>query len=521
MTFAVANTNIVRDGLAYCWDVGNVKSFPGYGTTLSDLVGGNTSNLWANGTTCPVISTDRGWMKFNATESHSVGTTINQPALGNVIDTYSISVVFRNLASSPKGKLVGVEANQFGQSSTVDGRVLYIGSDGKLYFGISSPPFSGKFAFSSISSVSDGRWHVATATSLGGSTSTSTLYLDGVQQSSASGGSGYTTTSGWWRLGGNISGWTGGGDGYYDGHIAHVAIYKNKVLSGDEVLQNYHAFKERFYPDMPVSTIITKSVVLPTNSTFWAIPSDWSNANNAVEAIGGGAGGTAGTLSGTGGNGGAGGSYSKALNVLATLSTIRYQSGTGGGSGAAGNDTWLNGTGVNSAPTSVSTGVLAKGGGSATSSIGMVIYPGGAGGNGAYQTVGGRCFVGGGGGGAAGPNGAGGAGTTPTYSGSSSPGGTGGAGDAGSGGSGGAGSTSASSPPVSGSAGTEWGISPAYGSGGGGGGASVVYIATDAPGGAGGSYGGGGGGGWWGSNGAIPGGAGSGGIIRVTYKVLI
>ena len=35
----VHNTNVVSDGLVCCWDAANKRSYPGAGTTWTDLVG--------------------------------------------------------------------------------------------------------------------------------------------------------------------------------------------------------------------------------------------------------------------------------------------------------------------------------------------------------------------------------------------------------------------------------------------------------------------------------------------------
>jgi len=42
--------NIVSNGLALCWDPANSKSYPGSGTSITDLVGSNTTITQTNGT---------------------------------------------------------------------------------------------------------------------------------------------------------------------------------------------------------------------------------------------------------------------------------------------------------------------------------------------------------------------------------------------------------------------------------------------------------------------------------------
>ena len=46
----IYNTNVVTDGLVSYWDCANRKSYPGAGTTITDLVGVNNGTL-TNGPT--------------------------------------------------------------------------------------------------------------------------------------------------------------------------------------------------------------------------------------------------------------------------------------------------------------------------------------------------------------------------------------------------------------------------------------------------------------------------------------
>ncbi len=45
----VYNTNVVSDGLVSCWDAANKRSYPGTGTTWTDVVGGNNATLTNTG----------------------------------------------------------------------------------------------------------------------------------------------------------------------------------------------------------------------------------------------------------------------------------------------------------------------------------------------------------------------------------------------------------------------------------------------------------------------------------------
>lgn len=242
------------------------------------------------------------------------------------------------------------------------------------------------------------------------------------------------------------------------------------------------------------------TVVFIISGTSWTVPTDWNSASNTIEVIGGGAGGATGALAAgkfKGGGGGGGGAYAKISNLSLTGgNNVTIQVGSGGASDTNGTATWFNGATCAGASvcgdfglTGVSQGAGGAGG-STANSVGTTKFAGGSGGaaSSANNTNGG------GGGGGAGLNGAGNIGADQPTS-------TGGSGDAGFGGAGGA----AGNNP--GGNGTEWDAT--HGSGGGGGGGNAKNII----GGAGGSYGSGGGGG----AGNVAGGAGTQGVIVVTY----
>jgi len=263
-------------------------------------------------------------------------------------------------------------------------------------------------------------------------------------------------------------------------------------------------------------------VIFLARGTLWEVPSDFSE-RNTIECIGGGAGG--GFFAG---GGGGGGEHSVIANLsLKPGALISYAIGIGGAPGSNsgspngrdGTPTYFNGVTLEDASVGSAGGAGGIGsggvGGAGGSSGGS---PGGAG----SQSPDG--FAGGGGGGAAGPNGAG---TTATTQ-------AGGSGDNGFGGIGGLASlwltteggvpilTESSSdiliegvsPARVGGNGTEYDASHGSGGGGAGGNGSGGAIS----GAAGGIYGAGGGGGGTHLGFGTVGGAGTGGLIVITYE---
>ncbi len=293
----------------------------------------------------------------------------------------------------------------------------------------------------------------------------------------------------------------------------------------------------------------------------WPVPLDWNDVDNTIETLGGGANGENGTdglggggLSGRGGRGGGAGAYSAETNVALSDPTAPYTVGNTSG------DTWFNGTSLTVASVSAEGGALIVGG-NALNGIGTTKFSGGnGGGNGGTSPEGGG--GGGGGGGSAGPDGAGrngGAGATGSNDGGGGGGGggaNGGSSSAGangvgdSGGAGGNGPNGTGAGSAGGGGGLDGGggggrnenqdVSPGAaaggaggvnitwtpngvggGAGGGGGGAGLITDFPGTRGGPGGVYGGGGAGGGGGARisegqgGAA--GAGSQGIIVITY----
>uniref|UniRef100_UPI00315DE7C8 glycine-rich domain-containing protein n=1 Tax=Rhodomicrobium lacus TaxID=2498452 RepID=UPI00315DE7C8 len=258
-------------------------------------------------------------------------------------------------------------------------------------------------------------------------------------------------------------------------------------------------------------------------SGTFTVPVDWNNAGNSIEVIGGGGGSAAGADwkgYAVPSSGGGGGAYAKVNNlVLQPGSTAYFNIGGGGSAGpshgdaGSGGDTWFNGS-ANAVPATLTSGVLARGGGGGhghrsinylggsgglgASSIGHVVFSGGNGG-GAYYNGKKQSGGGGGGGGAAGPNGNG----LNGQNGNGHVGGAGGAGDNGLGGAGGG-------EGQNGSAGVEL---SGIGSGGGGGGSNRWSPSvTGRPG----NYGAGAGGPSY----LAPGVAGVQGVIVITYTPL-
>ena len=63
----VYNTNVVTDGLVACWDAGNRKSYPGAGTTWTDVAGGNNGTVENDAS---FDSDNMGSLDFDGTDAY-------------------------------------------------------------------------------------------------------------------------------------------------------------------------------------------------------------------------------------------------------------------------------------------------------------------------------------------------------------------------------------------------------------------------------------------------------------------
>ena len=237
---------IVTDGLILNLDAGDPNSYPGSGTTWTDLSGNGNNGTLTNGPT--YSSANGGFLSFDGTDDFvTLGTQINSDiASTNVtisfwayIDSTASDEVFvsmeRLVVDQPLiiwydtavGRLDNIGAGDVGGGTVNAISVMVTDSSSEKRF------------ITSNNALSANTWYNI-AVVLDVTNNAFYTYIDGVEEAkwvstNTSGGIGSSSND--FRI--------GGGSPYLDGRISNFLGY-NKALSQSEITQNYDALKDRY-----------------------------------------------------------------------------------------------------------------------------------------------------------------------------------------------------------------------------------------------------------------------------------
>jgi hypothetical protein len=206
--------DIVTDGLVLSLDAANKKSYPGSGTTWTDLSGNNNSGSLINGPTFD--SNNLGSIVFDGTN--------DLVECSQLSSTNFTNSVWMNVDSKNTNGIISWTVG------TVRRELLFVSGDISIVYG------SSKYRRGPV--ISNGVWTNVAATYDG---TTPLIYVNGVSQTLGSEKSAGGGTSNKCYIG-RIAFVT---PYYFDGKIATASVY-NRALSSQEVLQNYNATKNRF-----------------------------------------------------------------------------------------------------------------------------------------------------------------------------------------------------------------------------------------------------------------------------------
>ena len=218
--------DIIESGLVLCLDAANKNSYPGSGTTWTDLSGNGNNGTLTNGPT--YSSANMGSIVFDGSDDY-----VNIANASNLnVSSQTISIWFLYTSIPGNGVSVLGKHDSVGSYSGYN-MYLYAGSVGCQFKNASNTDVG---SFGTVMSANT--WsNITFKFTIGG---TMTLYKNENKISTTSLGS-LTISSQPLRIGRSV-------DTYWSalpGRVANVQIY-NRELSDGEVLQNYNATKSRF-----------------------------------------------------------------------------------------------------------------------------------------------------------------------------------------------------------------------------------------------------------------------------------
>lgn len=225
------NPSFVTNGLVNHYDFANVKSYPGSGSTWTDLVG--TTNLTINGT--PTYNSN-GFITFatDQTTQFIGNASFPMPTGDN-----TLSVWFRIAAGATSANFTPISYN-------------VVGNDNNILLFLSSTSIGPQ-------TLGDGSWGASTPTDMRGvwvnlvwtriqSTGVEVLYYNGSQLSTITRAVGQARSAPGYLVLGQESDSPGGGfdpNQNLDGDMASFSVY-NRAITAAEAAQNFNAYRGRF-----------------------------------------------------------------------------------------------------------------------------------------------------------------------------------------------------------------------------------------------------------------------------------
>jgi hypothetical protein len=216
---ASSGPDVIDAGLVLALDAADRNSYPGSGTTWTDLSGNGINGTMSNVT---FNSANGGSMVFNGTSSSvSISNPLNQ---SNLTQVWTVSAWVKNTTKSVQtlvgGLNYGVHLDWYNS-----GTLLYLNGGANDYYTYGS-------------SINNTGWCLITyrfRNSDGSRTiykNTTNITTSGPNNTSTPSGQSATFT-------------IGSGDGFMEGNISQISIY-NRYISDAEIQQNFNATRSRF-----------------------------------------------------------------------------------------------------------------------------------------------------------------------------------------------------------------------------------------------------------------------------------
>jgi hypothetical protein len=218
-----AGPDVVENGLVLALDAGNAKSYPGSGTTWTDLSGNGNNGTLVNGV--GYSGSNLGSLVFDGVDD---GVNCGNNSSLNVGNNITANAWFYVNSIASFQAILGKVTSDFGLGWEL------VNSSGT--FRTTFRPSATQVNLS-VGSLSIGNWYMGTMTF---DNTTARLYLNGIQTGSTTTGGPVTLNSTEpLTIGRRVQG------NFYNGNIAQVSIY-NRALTAQEIQQNFIATKSRF-----------------------------------------------------------------------------------------------------------------------------------------------------------------------------------------------------------------------------------------------------------------------------------
>jgi len=230
------NPSIVTNGLVLCLDAGNAKSYPGSGTTWTDLSGRGNNGTLVNGPT--YSSSNGGYLSFDGVDDY---VSVN---ISNFFTSYSQQITMESWVYVPTSATWtnGSYGNIFGRGN-FDGShgLVRTTTDNQVGFYCRQIQTVSFAEVQSLGTITRDTWYQLVGVWTGSGTQ---LYINGVLVDSDSGSLGDTENNVSFEIGRNIA-FSGSNGNYFSGNQTGCKIY-NKALTASEIQQNFNATRGRF-----------------------------------------------------------------------------------------------------------------------------------------------------------------------------------------------------------------------------------------------------------------------------------
>ncbi|MCW2847311.1 MAG: signal peptidase [Marmoricola sp.] len=228
VSFHPYQSEVVADSPYLYWKLDDTS-----GTTTADTSGTNHPGTLLAQTT----AFNQVGALTSETPNRAMGfsvTSITANAAVAAPSTFSVEAWVKS-TSTTGGRIIGFGNASGSTTATTQDRLLYLGANGKVYFGVGSA----KTTVASTGVVNNGTWHHVVGTFVAGASGMK-LYVDGALQGSTTATVQSYSANGYWRAGAEqMTGWASNPtDNYYDGTLDELAVYTD-VLTPAEALSHY------------------------------------------------------------------------------------------------------------------------------------------------------------------------------------------------------------------------------------------------------------------------------------------